>query len=252
MGAVLDRLALLDVKRELLHDEHHRRIAAVEAAGLDAAWAAAGFRPPRTVPAYALLGSVHRRLWHLENATRTAERRGAFGPKFRHLFADIQRLNADRAGHRRAVDTSFGDGSETALVEVVVGLDIYADQIAIQRVRQQRLGAPTSADADMLSEIWLAYRLPDIFAGDAFRRLHLANDRLWTVKAELDAGLAGRGPSINTCRSLYLVNDARCRAKKFIALALESPVRDVKEYAPYPLPTGWDDGTLSWRPVPPI
>lgn len=248
VGAVLDRLALLDVKRELLRDEDHRRLAAAEKAELDAAWTLGGLPPPRGVRAYALLHSVHRRLWQLENAARTAERRRAFGPDFLCLFDDIQRLNADRAGHRRLVDTSLGDGT-TTLVEVPAGLDTYADQIAIHHVRQRRRGTPASAGAEVLREVWLAHRLPDIFTGTVFRRLSLANDRLWAVKEELDLGLAGPGPSVDTCRSLYLVNDARCRAKNLIAVSLESPLRDVKEYVPYPMPAGWDAGTLSWRHI---
>ncbi|MGK5740375.1 hypothetical protein [Micromonospora sp. URMC 103] len=247
VGAALDRLALLDLKRRLLRLEGHRRTAVDEHGRLRAAWLAAGLPPPETTAPYPLLSSVHRTLWRLENAVRDAERRRAFGPEFVALFARIQRSNADRAGHRRLADAALAAGGGAGLLEVPAGLDTYADQIAIDEVRHGRDPAHPLTLAKVLRDVWLSDGLPDLFDGADYRRLRLANDRLWSVKDDLDAGLAGSGPAVATCRSLYLVNDARSRVKRRIAVALGSALRDVKEYAAYPLPASWDPARLDWR-----
>ncbi|MBX7266886.1 hypothetical protein KIF24_13200 [Micromonospora sp. Llam7] len=242
-GAVLDRLALLRVKQDLLTHPPHRRIAAAEHALVLRAWTGSGLPAPRELPAYASMSVVHRMLWNLENVVRAAERQGDLGPGFVAVTARIHRLNAVRAAHRRAADADTA-GTGVDLVEVPQCLDAYADRIAIAEVRRHRRPDTNQVGHLILRDSWLSRGLPDLFDGDLFRRLCHTNDRLWSAKEELETTLP-HAP-VAACRRVYLVNDARVRAKRRVAEALRCALRDVKEYVRYPPPAGWDDQSLTW------
>lgn len=246
-GAVLDRIALLEVKDALLRREENRRQVAMERPMLAAAWTDVGLPPPQSFGPYPDLRRIHRTLWALEDAARDAERRREFGMDFVDLVCRIQGLNADRAATRRAVDSLVGTEHGIQLLDPPSGYDSYADQIAIGEVRTKRRPGADPESHEVLRELWLAHGLPDIFATETFNRLRLANDRVWCVKDRINAEWAAGRPSVQTCRSLYLVNDARVRIKRHIAVTLRSALCDVKEYVQYGVPDHWDGDALAWR-----
>ena len=136
---------------------------------------------------------------------------------------------------------------DVEVIEVDVTLDTYVDRIAIAQVTSGRRQGPQVWP--LLIESWLDDGLPDVFQDSAFAHLRLAHERLWDIKDALDDGFLRHEPLQRLtpiCRSLYLVNDTRCRSKQEIALANGAKIVDRQEKPAYRLPQTWREETLSW------
>jgi len=237
-GAVLDRLAILELKRERVRDSEARRVAERELASLSVAWASTGVSTD-----VGPLLTINRELWALENEVRRCEREKRFDESFVDAVRRIQRLNGERADARATVNA----GVPIELVEVEAGLDSYADQIAIGQVRAARSAASSDIGWETLRDIWFSYGIEDVFSSAHFGQLRHANGQLWTVKDEVERFLSDDALSpaaIAAYRSIYLVNDARCRLKRALAVDLSSAFYEVKSYTPYEPPADWDSAQL--------
>ena len=112
-GEVIDKLTILEIKRERIADAAARENVARELAQL-AAVCEAGLA--MTAPLLALreaLRDINTRLWEIEDDIRDCERRQDFGEAFVRLARAVYHSNDERARLKRAINAATG----SALVE---------------------------------------------------------------------------------------------------------------------------------------
>jgi hypothetical protein len=107
-GELLDKITILEIKRERLAQPDKRRNVEAELATLEAARA-------RAVPASEALGRltaalkvVNEALWQTEDAIRLCERAGDFGPRFIELARSVYHQNDRRAALKRQINELLG------------------------------------------------------------------------------------------------------------------------------------------------
>jgi len=107
-GELLDKITILEIKRERLAQPDKRRNVEAELATLEAARA-------RALPASEALGrltaelkAVNEALWQIEDAIRLCERAGDFGPRFIELARSVYHQNDRRAALKRQINELLG------------------------------------------------------------------------------------------------------------------------------------------------
>jgi hypothetical protein len=112
VGELLDKIIILEIKAERLHDPAQLANVQRELVALK--------RIERTLgPAHDLaptitgLKAVNRQLWDIEDQIRECEARRDFGKRFVELARSIYRLNDERARLKKAINVTSG----SALVE---------------------------------------------------------------------------------------------------------------------------------------
>ncbi len=112
-GELIDRLTILEIKRERIRDA--RKLANVEREFISLTEAfEAALRPSAALRALrSELRVVNARLWEIEDEIRDCERRQDFGPSFVSLARAIYRNNDLRAGIKREINELLG----SALIE---------------------------------------------------------------------------------------------------------------------------------------
>jgi len=107
-GELIDKLTILEIKRERIRDAAKLANVNVEYAALRAACDAA---LPQDEPLPALwrqLRAVNEQLWVIEDDIRDCEREGDFGPRFVELARSVYRTNDRRAELKRAINVALG------------------------------------------------------------------------------------------------------------------------------------------------
>lgn len=114
LSEVIDRLTILELKRQ--HAPDPERLARVEAwaSALRAAWARAGLPDPTELAEHAALSEVNAALWAVEDRLRAREATGDFGPGFVQDARSVYRLNDERARIKAHLDARLG----SSLVDV--------------------------------------------------------------------------------------------------------------------------------------
>jgi len=107
-GELIDKLTILEIKSERIHDPeklaHVRHEQALLAAALDRA----------LVPSAELTGlwtelrAVNEELWQVEDAIRDCDRQSDFGPRFIALAQSVYRTNDHRAALKRRINVMLG------------------------------------------------------------------------------------------------------------------------------------------------
>ena len=122
-GELLDKITILEIKRERLAQPDKRRNVEAELATLEAARA-------RALPASEALGrltaelkAVNEALWQIEDAIRLCERAGDFGPRFIELARSVYHQNDRRAALKRQINELLGSRliEEKAYVDYAAG-----------------------------------------------------------------------------------------------------------------------------------
>jgi hypothetical protein len=108
LGDVVDRLAILAIKRARLPTAGARANAEAEAASLLASWSAAGLPAVEAVTGWDRLVAVNTALWEVEDRLRAHERDQAFGDAFVALARAVYRLNDLRAALKRVIIAELG------------------------------------------------------------------------------------------------------------------------------------------------
>lgn len=108
-GELLDKIAILEIKRERIADPgkrgHVLRELALLARIAAPAEAARGLAPLRF-----RLKAVNRELWEIEDAIRLEESAGRFGPRFVQLARSVYLRNDHRAELKRRINLLLGSG----------------------------------------------------------------------------------------------------------------------------------------------
>jgi len=250
-GDLADRLTIVQHKVQQHDDAEKRRICQLEADSLEEAWQNAKLTDLRRIDGFSRLRDLNARIWEFENAFRVCEQNQDIA-RLPQIMCEAHGLNETRTKIRNGLTAWIDREYGVDLIEIRSGLDAFADRVAIAQIIDTRTRPAETGTWRQWREVWLASGLPDIFDGPEFRRLHLANDRLWDVKRAMDAWLFhdqwGDHP-VAVARSLYLINDARCQAKVHIASWLGSAFWETKKYPPYQVPVSWDDTRLRWATV---
>lgn len=106
-GELIDKITILEIKREKLTDPGQRANVAHELEVLAAVRDAAGGLVPELAGAVAELGEVNRALWDIEDEIRGCERAQDFGPRFIELARAVYRTNDRRAALKRRINEAM-------------------------------------------------------------------------------------------------------------------------------------------------
>jgi hypothetical protein len=109
-GELLDKIAILEIKRERLRAPAAVANAKRELAALSAALTALDPVPAGLAELRAALAAVNQRLWTIEDQIREKDALGEFGPGFVALARSVYRENDERGRIKRAINTLLGSG----------------------------------------------------------------------------------------------------------------------------------------------
>ena len=107
-GELLDKIAILEIKRLRLRAPEAVANAARELAALSPALTALQPAPAGLAELRAALAAVNQRLWTIEDQIRDCDAKGEFGPGFVALARSVYRENDERGRIKRAINTLLG------------------------------------------------------------------------------------------------------------------------------------------------
>jgi len=103
-GEIIDKLTILEIKRERMADEAKRRNVSHEWDVLTRDLAAAIAPTPELDALRATLKEINLKLWVIEDDIRDCERAKDFGPKFIELARAVYFTNDERAAVKRRIN----------------------------------------------------------------------------------------------------------------------------------------------------
>ncbi|MDX1624897.1 MAG: DUF6165 family protein [Wenzhouxiangellaceae bacterium] len=107
-GEVLDKISILEIKRERIDDAAKRANVERELDLLNATWRDAGLDDGGLDTLRVALREVNERLWDIEDAIRDCERDGDFGDRFVELARAVYRTNDRRAAIKKDINERLG------------------------------------------------------------------------------------------------------------------------------------------------
>jgi hypothetical protein len=107
-GELLDKIAILEIKRVRLRSPGAVANVVRELAGLNATLCTLAPVPAGLAELRAALAAVNQRLWTIEDRIREKEAAGDFGPEFVSLARSVYRENDERGRIKRAINTLLG------------------------------------------------------------------------------------------------------------------------------------------------
>ena len=107
-GEVLDKISILEIKRERIDDAAKRANVERELDLLNATWRNAGLDDGGLDTLRVALREVNERLWDIEDAIRDCERDGDFGDRFVELARAVYRTNDRRAAIKKDINERLG------------------------------------------------------------------------------------------------------------------------------------------------
>ena len=105
---MLDKLAILEIKRERVKDPGKLPHVCLELAALAAARRQAIPDSPELAKLSASLKAVNEKLWDVEDEIRRCDRDQDFGPRFIELAQSVYRYNDHRAALKRKINEVLG------------------------------------------------------------------------------------------------------------------------------------------------
>lgn len=109
-GEVIDKLTILEIKRERIEDEAKRRNVMHEFDLLTAALRDVVQETSELSDLRAQLKAINETLWQIEDDIRECERRKDFGSAFIELARAVYHTNDKRAAAKRAINELLGSG----------------------------------------------------------------------------------------------------------------------------------------------
>lgn len=107
-GELIDKLTILEIKRERMSDPAKLRNVGAEHALLTASLADAVAADPRLDALRAELKAINEKLWVVEDDLRDLERAKDFGPRFVELARAVYFTNDERAAVKRRINELLG------------------------------------------------------------------------------------------------------------------------------------------------
>ena len=109
-GELLDKAAILEIKRQRLRASDAVAHTETELAALRPALAALDPPPAGLAELRSALMAVNQRLWTIEDRVRAKEAAADFGPEFIALARSVYRENDERGRIKRAINLLLGSG----------------------------------------------------------------------------------------------------------------------------------------------
>jgi hypothetical protein len=109
-GELLDKIAILQIKRQRLRAPEAVVNVERELAALQPALAALAPEPAALSALRTALAEVNQRLWTIEDRIREKESAQDFGPDFVALARSVYQENDERGRIKRAINTLLGSG----------------------------------------------------------------------------------------------------------------------------------------------
>lgn len=106
-GEFLDKLTILEIKLERIHDPEKVRNVGRELELMRAAWAACSFSATDVSAEVRELKSVNEALWEIEDQIRVKESLGAFDAEFVQLARSVYQNNDRRAAIKRELNLAL-------------------------------------------------------------------------------------------------------------------------------------------------
>ena len=107
-GELIDKLTILEIKAERIHDQARRKNVDHELSCLSTARQAAITPSPPLQELTDQLKRVNEALWEIEDKIRRCEQRKDFGPEFIELARSVYRSNDQRADLKRQINHLLG------------------------------------------------------------------------------------------------------------------------------------------------
>lgn len=107
-GELIDKLTILEIKRERIQDPAKRANVEIEYAALQSAYEGAVGFSDALFALRAELREVNARLWEIEDEIRDCERLQDFGPKFVARARAVYRTNDRRSEIKREINLLLG------------------------------------------------------------------------------------------------------------------------------------------------
>jgi hypothetical protein len=107
-GELLDKIAILQIKSERMHDEAKLANVRKELEALSATWLAHPAAGQDIVELRAALKAVNERLWDIEDDIRRCEQRSDFGAEFVRLARAVYHENDERAAIKKRINLALG------------------------------------------------------------------------------------------------------------------------------------------------
>ncbi|GAB4172938.1 MAG: DUF6165 family protein [Wenzhouxiangellaceae bacterium] len=112
-GEVLDKISILEIKRERISDPDRRANVERELDLLTGLWHASALETAEISHLRSELRQVNERLWEIEDEIRDCERRRDFGDRFIELARAVYRTNDQRAAIKRRINEAL----DSAIIE---------------------------------------------------------------------------------------------------------------------------------------
>ena len=107
-GELLDKITILQIKRQRLRDRDQLTHVFVELGALLAAWSRSLRDPEGLTTLTDKLMEINSRLWEVEDELRICEREGEFGSRFIELARTVYKLNDRRSQLKRQINELCG------------------------------------------------------------------------------------------------------------------------------------------------
>jgi hypothetical protein len=107
-GELIDKITILEIKGEQIHDEQKLANVRNELTLLLAARDRAVKLSPELAALTSRLKQINESLWHIEDGKRDCERRKDFGEKFVELARSVYFKNDERAAIKRQINELLG------------------------------------------------------------------------------------------------------------------------------------------------
>lgn len=107
-GELLDKLTILEIKLERIHDETKLSNVRREHELLARVWRESGLGDDEVARLRQRLREANEALWDIEDAIRDEERKKRFGDRFIELARSVYQRNDERAALKRRVNEALG------------------------------------------------------------------------------------------------------------------------------------------------
>lgn len=108
IGEFLDKMTILEIKSDRIHEPASLANVRRELEGLRATWASSPYASAEIAADCSALRAVNEKLWTLEDRLREKEASGSFDPEFIELARAVYMTNDERAEIKRRVNLRLG------------------------------------------------------------------------------------------------------------------------------------------------
>ena len=266
MGEFFDKLTILMIKRENIHDQEKRK-------NIDTEWKMLNTIYKNTIPQSPELENlidqllvVNKSLWVLEDATRDKEAHKVWDDEFTQQAQSILENNDTRFTIKRAINELLGSPlveeksykknlartitnnikhTEQAIViecvNVPLSLADLLDRISILEIKLKHINDPKKHahilhEYNTLMEIYKNAVEETVELKKLYQELLEFNQKMWDIQDRLRIKVLHNELDeefTKLARNVYFTNDGRCAVKRTINLMFSSCIVEEKMYTRY-------------------